>query len=637
MNRISQTIFLIAILLCTKITAQQTNNLSYLTISEALKTDANAVVRLQKTTVTVTSATQLIVKEKRIITVLNKLGKTHVNAYKHYDKDTKITKLSAIIYDALGKKVKKYSKGNFTDVSAVSGGTLYSDSRVKVLEYTPTTYPYTVVIESEYKNSSTGFIPKWFPLEGYYLSVEKNVYELHNPQNISFRKKEKNLSDYSISNTSSGNNLVYTLENQEAIKYERGTVNYDDFAPNVSIALNEFSLKGVQGKAANWKEFGSWMYNNLIKERNQLPVATITKIKSLVKNVKDPIEKAKIVYKYVQDKTRYISVQIDIGGWEPIAANKVDEVGYGDCKGLTNYTKALLDAVGIESYHTIVYASNNKNIDKNFTALQGNHMILNIPNNGNDVWLECTSQTIPFGFLGDFTDDRDVLVITPQGGVIKRTSSYINDENLQVNNANITLLPNGDMSATIERKSYGIQYNDKYHIENNTKKENDKYYKSNNWDYINNLEIKKLKHLNNKKEVVFTEQLEVAATSFASIKENSYLFKINVFNKITGIPKKYRNRKRSLEIDRGFTDKDSFIFKIPEGYTINILPTNRKINTKFGDYIVSFEKIDETSFIYKREFSLKKGIFPKEEYKAYRKFRKTVAKYDNLRTEILKQ
>ncbi|MDP4989490.1 MAG: DUF3857 domain-containing protein, partial [Polaribacter sp.] len=109
----------------------------------------------------------------------------------------------------------------------------------------------------------------------------------------------------------------------------------------------------------------------------------------------------------MQQKTRYISVQIGIGGWEPIAANLVDDVGYGDCKGLTNYTKALLDVADVTAYYTVVYADDRIDVDKDFSSLQGNHVILNIPNNGKDVWLECTSQTMPFGFLGDFTDDRD--------------------------------------------------------------------------------------------------------------------------------------------------------------------------------------------------------------------------------------
>ena len=77
-----------------------------------------------------------------------------------YNNDTKVTSLFAKIYDAFGNQIKKYSKNKFLDVSAVDGGTLYSDSRMKYLDYTPTTYPYTIVFESEYKTSSTGFIPK---------------------------------------------------------------------------------------------------------------------------------------------------------------------------------------------------------------------------------------------------------------------------------------------------------------------------------------------------------------------------------------------------------------------------------------------------------------------------------------------
>ena len=637
MKNLTSTIVVIATLFCAKILAQDNKNLSSLLIPNELKKNANAVIRLNETTISIAEVDQLIVNEKRIVTVLNKLGKTHVNAYEHYNDDTRITKLSATIYDAFGNKMKRFSKNDFQDVSAVDGGSLYSDSRIKYLEYTPTSYPYTVVFASEYKNSSTAFIPQWFPVGNYNLSVEKSVYILNNPKKIPFRKREKNFDCCIIKNTSTEYDLQYVSTNQKAVKHESSTVNFENFAPNLSVSLNQFSLKGVKGEAKNWNEFGKWMYDNLLFNKNQLSIATTTKIKDLVKDVTSPIEKAKIVYEYVQNKTRYISVQVDIGGWQPITANKVDEVSYGDCKGLTNYTKALLDVVGVKSHHVILYASNNRNVDKNFTVLQGNHMILNIPNEGDDVWLECTSQTIPFGFLGDFTDDRDVLVITPEGGIIKRTPAYINDNNLQIIKADINLLPNGNIIATLEKKSYGSQYNDRYHIESYTKKEIDKYYKSNIWDYNNNLEIISNEFTNDKKNIAFTEKLNVNIAKFAAVKDSSYLFKLNVFNRITRAPKRYRNRQRSLEIARGFTDRDEFTFTIPEGFSLLNLPENKEVSNKFGIYKITFEKLNDTKFIYKRVFSLLKGTHPKGDYKAYRKFRKTVAKYDNLRTELIKQ
>ena len=199
------------------------------------------------------------------------------------------------------------------------------------------------------------------------------------------------------------------------------------------------------------------------------------------------------------------------------------------------------------------------------------------------------------------------------------------------------MLSDGNISAHFERKSYGTQYNDKYHIESYTQKELNKYYKSNVWDYNNNLEIENIQHINNKEKVEFTENIDIKIEKFATLRDSSYLFKLNIFNRITGIPKRYRNRQRPLEIERGFTDKDEFIFTSPKGYVITYLPKEINIDNKFGTYKVSFEKIDDTTFKYNREFSLKKGIHPKEDYKAYRKFRKIVVKYDNLRTELIKQ
>jgi len=436
---------------------------------------------------------------------------------------------------------------------------------------------------------------------------------------------------------SSENRISYELVNQPATKYERSSLSYFDLLPNVLVALNDFTLKKVSGKATNWKEFGKWMYEKLLKGRSELSEATKSEIKNLVKEAKTDLEKAKIVYDFVQNKTRYINVQVGIGGWKPIKASEVDKLGYGDCKGLTNYTKALLDVVEVPSNYTIVYAQKRRDIDEEFATLQGNHAILNIPNEGKDIWLECTSQIMPFGFLGDFTDDRNVLVITPEGGIIKRTPAYKNETNLKTTKATIVLDEEGNVSANVERVSKGIQYNGKFYLENESEEDLKKQYISKEWHYNNNLQINTINLVNNEEELVFTEKLNVNINEYVSLNNNEYLFRINVFNKYSYIPKRYRNRKQPLEISRGFLDEDEFTFTIPKGYAINSLPQPKEITNKFGSYKISIEKINETTLVYKKHFLLKAGIHPKEAYKEYRTFLKNVSKYENLRITLHKK
>ena len=632
-------LFLISLFTCNLIFSQENTYASTL-IPDELTEDANAVVRNSIIEITIKGIDKMVVYEKEVVTVLNELGNVDARIAKGYNNDTKITKLSAKIYDALGKQIKKYSKRKFSDVSAISGETLYSDERVKYVDYIPVAYPYTVVFESEYKNSSTGFIPRWLPTKEYYVGIEKSQYKLNNPLKIIVRTKKKNFKNYPIQDKSSEFNLHYIFENQRAIKPEALTIASRDLMPYLIVALNNFSLKGVKGYASNWKEFGKWENNNLISGRDILEPATVTKIKDLVKDVDNPIEKAKLIYEFVQNKTRYIGVQVGIGGWKPILANQVDKVGYGDCKGLTNYTKALLAAVGITSYYTLVYAKQKINIDKDFATFQGNHAILNIPaselSGGNDVWLECTSQTIPFGFLGDFTDDRDVLVITPEGGVIKRTPSYKNETNLQTTKATIRLDEKGTIQATLVRVSKGLKFDNRYHYDRYPKEELIKHYKSKVWSYNNNLEVESVKLKNDKEQVVFTEDFSISIEDYATVTDAEILFRVNFFNKNSFIPKRYRNRKLPLLIPRGFKDEDESIIEIPKGYQVEALFEDKSIINKFGMYQISIDKIDEHHIKYKRTLFIKEGLYPKEDYKAYRAFRRKVAKNDNLRIALIK-
>ena len=616
----------------------QSNSLAVTEIPEELKKNANAVVRSYDVVVDLSSTNKMIVNTKRIVTILNKEGNINIDAHEYYDNNSKIKDLKAIIYDRFGKEIKKIRKNDFKDVSAVDGQTLYSDSRVKYLDYTPISYPYTVEYTSETVNGTTGYLPRYMPINSYFLSVEKSSYRLNYAPDLNIRIQEKNTDNIGLIREDSSGEFLYKSNYIFAIKPESHSASFVNIIPKVLFASNEFYYEGVPAKAENWNELGKWIYQDLLKDVSDLPESTINQVKKLVENERDDIAKARKIYQFVQDKTRYISVKVGIGGWKPFRASEVDRLGYGDCKGLTNYTMALLRAVGIEANYALVHSGNSQqNFDTDFAIMQGNHVILNMPlENEENVWLECTSQKLPFGFIGSFTDNRNVLVVSPEGGEIKRTKKYNIDENIQVINGEYNIDSNGNIKVETTIVSEGIEYDDKYYLESLEKRDLERHYKER-WDYINNISLNKMDILNDKEQIEFKENISFNASNYLSIVKDKMLLNVNVLSRSTYVPDRYRNRKLPLNIRRGFKNIDEVKISIPNDYKVESIPSNKTIDTKFGTYRMSLEKSDETTLIYKREFILNDGEFPKEDYADFRTFYRNVSKSDNAKLILVKK
>ena len=619
-----------------QIFSQEEDLLKANTIPSELKHNANAVVRFDDIHINIQSYNKMVYNNKRIVTILNEAGDSKDGTYQHYDKNTSIKKLEARIYDVDGNEIKKFRKNDFEDVSAVPGGTLYSDNRVKYLRYTPINYPYTIVFETEVEYSSTAFIPGWRIIEGFAVSTQNAEYKITNESEIELKVKTSNFEDYKIEKQS---DYHYLAKDLKAIKYEAYSPPFKSYAPFLKAALTEFNMEGVRGVNNNWLDFGKWMDENLISDTQNLSQEAKDEVKTLTINAKTKIEKAKIVYEYMQNKTRYISVQVGIGGWKPMYANDVDRLGYGDCKALSNYTKALLNEVGVESYYTVIYGDKDiRSIDKDFSVTEGNHVILCVPNDNDYVWLECTSQTVPFGYNANFTDDRDALIITPEGGKIKHTKIYNTKDNLQETKAEITIDESGGLVANVKIQTYGTQYDYHDDIEKKEVKDQKLHYKEY-WDNISNLDITSMAFDNDKDEVVFTENIKVSATKYMTEIGDVMLLEPNMFNKMSSAPPRYRNRKLPFEIDRGFTDIDEFEIVIPSGMQIETLPEKVIIKNKFGEYSSSIQKKADTenTLIFKRIFILSKGAFNKEDYKAFREFRLQVVKHDKSKIALKKK
>lgn len=615
----------------------QKSDYSVLSIIDSLKQNANAVVRLDQMDITIASQRSMNIKTQRIVSVFNEKGLNDIDAYHHYDKTTSIKNIEAVVYDGMGSEVKKLKRKDFRDESAVSGSTLFSDNRVLYLDYTPISYPFTIVYTCEVETSNTAFIPQWYFIGGYYLSVEKSILNVTFPKELGFKKKEFRFSDFNIKKTSeTDTGLSYTAANIVAQKQEDMSPSYGDLFPKVMMGLENFHLEGVDGKATTWEAFGKWYGEKILNGTTILPEETKVKIKALVGDEKDPVKKAKIIYDYVQKKSRYVNIAVGIGGWKPMLASDVDRLGYGDCKALSNYTKALLQVVDVPSYNTILYGDRYKSdIQSDFVSIQGNHMILAIPNNNNYIWLECTSQVDPFGYQGTFTDDRDVLVVKPEGGEIIRTKIYEDKGNTQEGKGTYTIDENGNFSGSLKVASQGSQYSLKSRVETMQPNEKEEHYKEY-WDNINNLKLGKITFTNDKENTCFTENVQISASNYGVISGNKMIFVLDAFNKYTGNVKRIRNRKNPFQIQRGYLDTDEIEISLPAGYSIEFLPSNYELKGKFGEYKTELIKKENNKLTYKRSMFLNKGKYSNKEYDEYRVFMEQISRNDNAKIILVK-
>jgi len=320
---------------------------------------------------------------------------------------------------------------------------------------------------------------------------------------------------------------------------------------------------------------------------------------------------------------------VGIGGFEPMKASEVDHLSYGDCKALTMYTLSLLKAVNIPSYYTEINAGNNKiNYLQSFASGgQGNHVILCIPFEKDSVWLECTSKDAPFGYLGNFTTDRNALVINENGGFLVKTPKYSGLINAQKRRASLIINENGELNGNIETVFSGLQYENREGVLDLTPTEKQSRIKS--FYKLVNLNILSY-NLETDKKIIpsYHELLVFNAHNFAMVNNNLMSFKLNPFNESTFTPKEVRNRKNEVIIKEGYIDHDTIDYQIPDQYKIDYLPTEVNYKSSFGNYAIkSYNTGNKIFFI--RSIYLKEGNYPAEKYDELIDFFKKVGANDS--------
>lgn len=597
------------------------------TISEELKKNANTIVRLDKTTFSVESIKKATLKNHEVITILNKNGESAAKKIIHYDKLIQLKNLKINIYNAEGKLIKRVENSDIKDYSATSGGTLFDDNRVKYYEALQNDYPFTIEYEYERVFNGTLSYPEWVAINGYNRSVEQSEFIINTPVNLKTRTKAYHFQgEYLESTLDDVNSYKWSVMNIKSFKSEPYSPGFNHIVPRVVSAPIEFEMEGFKGSQDSWKNFGAWI-QQLGKDRIELPLETISEINDLVANCKTDFEKIETLYKYMQAKTRYVSIQLGIGGWQPFPAETVNKLGYGDCKALANYMKSLLRVAGIYSNYTLVKAGSGKHhFDKDFVKNQFNHAILMVPLAQDSIWLECTSQRQACGFLGSFTNNRDVLIIKEDGGELIHTPIYTAQENTQNRSAEITILEGGNAIAKATTNYSGLQYENLRSIYYDGPDEQKKaLYKS---ISISDFTIEKLNIEQEKKRIPKSKlELEINIKNYLSKTGDRLFMPLNLMNRSTYVPKKLKERKFPIVLNYPYCDRDTIHYTLPKNMIIENLPKTVMIETEFGKYQSKIE-VKDNKVTYIRSQEMYTGEFTTDKYDAFRKFHKAIVRAD---------
>jgi hypothetical protein len=603
-------------------------------IPKELKENARSVIRQDQEEFEVKSTNNAVFRITYAITVLNKNGIDDAIFTQSYDKFRKVSSISGKVYDENGEMVKRIPSDEILDHSAISGYSIYDDSRIKYIDPKYRTIPFTVEYTYEITFNSFYTYPIWNPIEDYNISVEKSSFKIISPKSLSFNYKERNIATKAAITSNSDRNIYYwEVFNQKALIAEPYSPSYLEFTPIVLSVPNEFEFGGYKCTLKDWQNLGEWRCK-LGENRNILSDETIHYILKLTSGEQNDYDKIRKIYEFMQAKTRYVNVTKGIGGLQPIEAATVDRLSYGDCKALSNYMQSLLDVIGIKSNIIWAHAGNSMiNINTDIPFDNTNHEFLCVPLKDDTLWLECTNQRIPCGYIGDFTDDRDVLLIDKNNSKIVHTKSYSALDNTESRKTMVKFTSANGGEAAINANYKGclgyeeiapIYYSD----------DADKKKILSNRISLPGFQLRNFAYKENKAIIPsFDETLNISFQNYGTIAGQRVFIPLNFINRFESNPERVRNRKTDVIIRRPYIERDTVIYELPANSKVEVLPNPIEIATQFGTYKAKAEIINN-KLVYTRFFQMNKGKYPPTAYADLLDFYEKISNADRVQCSL---
>ena len=579
----------------------------------------------------VCSGSRQAVCHRRVVTTIHsEKGADMANFVCSLGKTDQLKQFSGTAVDLSGRILRKFKKSDLERSEFSSH--LAVDAYILNLPYVPPSYPVTITYDwmIQYNDDLLEF-PSFIPQTSYDVNVRQAHYHLSMPPSFQYLRVLQNIDETALQTSADGKAQVieFFLKDMPAIEKVEYGLPIQERIPFARFMPLQFYFFGTEGDLQSWQSYGSWVYG-LLQGRDQLPQNIARQVHQLIDGCTTDRERVERIYQFLAQTTRYVSIQMGIGGHQPAPAAEVARTGYGDCKGLSMYMHALLKEAGITSYYTEI-GTNYRHLlpDIPCTGML-NHVILQVPLSGDTLWIECTNPKLPLGYVHEDIAGHDAVLITPSGGQLCRLPVYADSLNAQLSVANIELHADGSAHVQLRQESWLRQFETL-------------------------LPLLELSPDNQKRaagqlfrlpQVTFS-QLEMTTSG------NTFLIKADAFSRRYASPTGSRlfvplcplhqnagvsstdKRMEPMCFVSGFEDIDTITFHIPDGYVVESVPASQAFQQPFGEFAQQISLEDDRLSVINR-LVVRAGTYPPQAYVTFCDFQKKVASAYSAKVVLIK-
>lgn len=600
---------------------------------------ADAVILSYDMTFDMASPSSGTMKAHRKVIVMNRKGLSSALFSVYTDSFRSLSSFSGRI-EAGGKTLRKLKSSDLNTVLLADG--IATDAFVSF--YEPNA-PYPFTVEYEYEVSyRKGFVsfPAFIPVSAPDVAAVQTSYTLSVPPGTRIQYNASAEPEKSAD----GKKDIYRwrFDGYSGYVYEHLMPDVLDFVPYVYSGPVAFEYAGTSGSLSDWKDLGVWLYG-LQKGLVTVPAELKTKVEALTSGLDSDRAKIKALYDYLRENTRYVSIQLGIGGFRPFPVETVYKTGFGDCKALSVYMQALLDVAGIKSDYLIVNTDEEDLVQDFHTPGQMNHAMLSVPMESDTLWIECTNPRYPLGYRHDAVAGHQVVLVKEDGGELVRVKSY--PDSLRLRSESVEVRLGADGKASCKGSRLLLLDNAEAYIGFRTLDSKAQFNAIMSGNSLNPTDFSITSVYDNFNDWVnmkpgeeYVPEVRVGYSydvkDYAKASGDRIFMPLNPFAK--SISTDRSARVNDIERKYAASMSDTVRVALPSGYIPESLPTSDRIESPFGSFVTEVDYDEEKgSVTVVQTLRLIAGRFPKDAYSDYRTFARSVSRAYDGRIVLVKQ